>query len=192
LYKKQKQGFMVRGKQPKGNAVDQAKGLPSFQSQAIASPQKSALALVPSVLETRIAEFFVAELKTRYRRPLYEQPVAAGFPSPAEDHIDKKLDLNRHYIKNPAATFFVKVDGDSMVGAGIHSGDTLIVDCSLEPTPGKVVIAVINGEHTVKRLKREGDRLLLMAENPNYPPIEVSEQAELHIWGVVTCVLHQV
>jgi DNA polymerase V len=192
LYKKQKQGFMVRGKQPKGNAVDQAKGLQSLQGQAIALPQTSALATVPSVLGAKITDFFTADVKTRYRRPLFQPLISAGFPSPAEDHIDQQLDLNRHFIKNPAATFFVKVDGDSMVGAGIHSGDMLIVDCSLEPTPGKVVIAVIDGEHTVKRLKREGDRLLLMAENPNYPPIEVSEQAELHIWGVVTCVLHQV
>jgi DNA polymerase V len=183
---------MVRGKQPKGNAVDKAKGLQSLQSQAIALPQKSTLAIVPLVLETKISEFFTADVKTRYRRPLFQPLISAGFPSPAEDHIDQQLDLNRYYIKNPAATFFVKVDGDSMTGAGIHSGDMLIVDCSLEPVPGRVVIAVINGEHTVKRLVREGDRILLMAENPNYPPIEVSELAELHIWGVVTCVLHQV
>lgn len=140
--------------------------------------------------DTRITAIFSAENKTRYRRPLYEQPVAAGFPSPAEDHIDRRLDLNRHYIKNPAATFFVRVDGDSMTGAGIHSGDLLVVDRSLEPVPGKVVIAVINGEHTVKRLQREGDLILLVAENPDYPPIVVSELEELHIWGVVTCVLH--
>jgi DNA polymerase V len=140
---------------------------------------------------TKITEFFAANTTTRYRRPLFQPLISAGFPSPAEDHIDQQLDLNRHFIKNPAATFFVKVDGDSMTGAGIHSGDMLIVDCSLEPVPGKVVIAAINGEHTVKRLMREGDRLLLMAENADYPPIEVSELEELHIWGVVTCVLHQ-
>lgn len=134
---------------------------------------------------------FAADLTTRYRLRLFQQPVSAGFPSPAEDHIDGKLDLNRHFIKNPAATFYVRVSGDSMTGAGIHNGDLLIVDRSIEPTPGRVVIAVLNGEHTVKRLHREGDRLLLLAENANYPPIEVSELEELHIWGVVTCVLHQ-
>lgn len=133
---------------------------------------------------------FAPDLTTRYRLRLFQQPVSAGFPSPAEDHIDGKLDLNRHFIKNPAATFYVRVSGDSMTGAGIHNGDLLIVDRSLEPTPGRVVIAVINGEHTVKRLHREGDRLLLLAENADYPTIEVSELEELHIWGVVTCALH--
>jgi DNA polymerase V len=137
-----------------------------------------------------VTKVFSANIKTRYRRPLYQQPVTAGFPSPAEDHIDTKLDLNRHYVRNPAATFYVRVDGDSMTGAGIHSGDLLIVDRSIEPVPGKVVIAVINGEHTVKRLRRDGNRILLMAENPNYAPIEVSELEELHIWGVVTEVIH--
>ena len=134
---------------------------------------------------------FAPDLTTRYRLRLFQQPVSAGFPSPAEDRIDGKLDLNRHFIKNPAATFYVRVSGDSMTGAGIHNGDLLIVDRSLEPTPGRVVIAVINGEHTVKRLHREGDRLLLLAENPDYAPIVVTELEELHIWGVVTCVLHQ-
>ena len=148
------------------------------------------MSLFPSTNEARITQFFVANPKTRYRRPLYQQPVAAGFPSPAEDHIDSKLDLNRHYIKNPAATFYVRVDGDSMIGAGIHSGDLLIVDRSIEPVPGKVVIAVINGEHTVKRLRREGNHVLLVAENADYPPIMVSELQELHIWGVVTEVIH--
>jgi DNA polymerase V len=133
---------------------------------------------------------FTPDLSTRFRLNFFQQRVAAGFPSPAEDHVDSKLDLNRHFIKNPAATFFVRVSGDSMTGAGIHNGDLLIVDRSLEPLPGRVVIAVINGEHTVKRLHREGDRILLLAENADYPPIEVSEMEELHIWGVVTCVLH--
>lgn len=137
-----------------------------------------------------VLSIFAPDLTTRCRLNYFQQPVSAGFPSPAEDHIDGKLDLNRHYIKNPAATFFVRVAGDSMTGAGIHNGDLLIVDRSLEPLPGRVVIAVINGEHTVKRLHREGDRLLLLAENANYPPIVVSELEELHIWGVVTCVLH--
>jgi DNA polymerase V len=137
-----------------------------------------------------VTQVFSANIKTRYRRPLYQQPVAAGFPSPAEDQIDSKLDLNRHYVRNPAATFYVRVDGDSMIGAGIHSGNWLIVDRSIEPVPGKIVIAVINGEHTVKRLRREGNRIFLMAENANYAPIEVSELEELHIWGVVTEVIH--
>jgi hypothetical protein len=90
----------------------------------------------------RGGNIFVPEFSTRYRLNLFQQPVSAGFPSPCEDHLDGKLDLNRHYIKNPSATFFVRVSGDSMTGAGIHNNDLLIVDRSLEPTPGKVVIAV--------------------------------------------------
>ena len=144
-----------------------------------------------TALDALAQYIFAPDLTTRYRLRLFQQPVSAGFPSPAEDHIDGKLDLNRHFIKNPAATFYVRVSGDSMTGAGIHNGDLLIVDRSIEPTPGRVVIAVINGEHTVKRLHREGDRLLLLAENADYAPIVVTELEELHIWGVVTCVLHQ-
>jgi DNA polymerase V len=143
-----------------------------------------------TAFDTKAITIFAPDLGTRYRLNYFQQPVSAGFPSPAEYHLDGKLDLNRHYIKNPAATFFVRVNGDSMMGAGIHNGDLLIVDRSLDPLSGRVVIAVINGEHTVKRLHREGDRLLLLAENADYPPIEVSELEELHIWGVVTCVLH--
>jgi DNA polymerase V len=144
-----------------------------------------------TAFDTQAIAIFAPDLGTRYSLNYFQQPVSAGFPSPAEDHLDGKLDLNRHYIKNPAATFFVRVAGDSMMGAGIHNGDLLIVDRSLEPLSGCVVIAVINGEHTVKRLHREGDRLLLLAENADYAPIVVSELEELHIWGVVTCVLHQ-
>jgi DNA polymerase V len=174
---------MLRVKQP-------ADPLGSRMRRQRASKVNPLTSFVNHSPETKITEFFAAEIKTRYRRPLYQQTVSAGFPSPAEDHVDGKLDLNQHFIRNPAATFFVTVSGDSMTGAGIHDGDMLIVDRSIEPLPGRVVIAVIDGEHTVKRLKREGDRLLLLAENADYPPLEVSEMTELHIWGVVTCVLH--
>jgi DNA polymerase V len=121
---------------------------------------------------------------------LYQQPVSAGFPSPAEDYVEGKLDLNLHLIKNPAATFYVRVSGDSMIGAGVHSGDLLVVDRSLDAASGRIVIAVLNGELTVKRISFEGDRLILKAENDGYPPIEVMEPQELCIWGVVTSVIH--
>jgi DNA polymerase V len=120
----------------------------------------------------------------------YQQTVSAGFPSPTEDYIEGKLDLNLHLIKNPSTTFYVKVSGDSMLGAGIHSGDLLVVDRSLEPASGRIVIAVLNGELTVKRLSVEGDRLILKAENDSYPSIEVKEPQELSIWGVATSVIH--
>jgi DNA polymerase V len=133
---------------------------------------------------------FIPQISSLFSLDLYQQPVSAGFPSPAEDYIEGKLDLNLHLIKNPAATFYVRVSGDSMTGAGIHSGDLLVVDRSLNPISGCIVIAVLNGELTVKRLCREGDRLVLNAENDSYPPIEVMEPQELSIWGVATSVIH--
>ncbi len=124
--------------------------------------------------------------------PLFMAKVSAGFPSPAEDYIEKKLDLNEYLIKHPAATFFVKVDGSSMVNAGINHGDILIVDRAVEPSDRKIVIAVINGEMTVKRIgKREG-RLYLMPENEDFDPLEITEDSEFQVWGVVTSVIHQV
>ncbi len=124
--------------------------------------------------------------------PLFIEHVPAGFPSPADDHIESQLDLNTHLIRHPAATFFVRVAGDSMTGAGIHSGDILIVDRSLEPTDKKVVIAIVNGEITVKRLRKRKGRLLLVPENDNYQPVPLEDGAELEIWGVVTTVIHPV
>ena len=123
--------------------------------------------------------------------PLYLSTVRAGFPSPADDYIECKLDLNNHLIKHPAATFFVKAAGDSMKNAGIQSGDMLIVDRSLEATHGKIVIAAIDGELTVKRLSRQGGQVKLLPENPAYEPIDITDEHELVIWGVVTYVVHQ-
>jgi DNA polymerase V len=122
--------------------------------------------------------------------PLYGSRIAAGFPSPADDHLEDTLDLNEHLIKHPAATFFVKVQGESMIGAGIHHGDMLVVDRSEDAKSGAIVIAVVNGELTVKRLKIESDRIWLMPENPNYAPLEIREGMELVIWGVVIHVIH--
>ncbi|MBW1794943.1 MAG: translesion error-prone DNA polymerase V autoproteolytic subunit [Deltaproteobacteria bacterium] len=102
---------------------------------------------------TKIEAIFYPDRTTQCERPLFMVPVAAGFPSPAEDYIEGKLDLNKHLIKHPAATFFVRVTGDSMVDAGIHPGDILIVDRAIEPADKKVVIAIIDGELTVKRIR---------------------------------------
>jgi DNA polymerase V len=123
-------------------------------------------------------------------RPPFLTPVSAGFPSPADDYIDQRLNLNDHLVRNPAATFFVRVSGDSMIGAGIHSGDILVVDRSLEPKEERVVIAVIDGELTVKRLRRVDGRLLLAPENSRYRPIIIANESQLEIWGVVTAVIH--
>jgi DNA polymerase V len=122
--------------------------------------------------------------------PLYGSKVAAGFPAPGDDYIERYLDLNQQLIKHPAATFMVIASGDSMMGAGIRSGDLLIVDKSLEAKHGKIVIAAINGELTVKRLSKVADRLQLLPENPAYQPIDITENHELVIWGVVTHVIH--
>ena len=124
--------------------------------------------------------------------PLFMTAVPAGFPSPADDYIDGKLDLNSHLIKHPAATYFVRADGDSMIGAGIHHGDILVVDRSLKPYDGNVVIAVIDGELAVKRLRISGETLALVPENGNYEPLVFGEETSCEIWGVVTTVIHNV
>lgn len=122
--------------------------------------------------------------------PLFAGKVAAGFPSPADDFIEKTLDLNELLVKKPAATFYVRAEGESMLGAGIHPNDILVVDRSLEPVAGKVVICALNSALTVKRLKRRTDKWVLAAENPLYPDITMREDLELVIWGVVTAVIH--
>lgn len=124
--------------------------------------------------------------------PLYGAKVSAGFPSPADDFLEGSLDLNEHLIQHPSATFFVRATGDSMINAGIFPNDILVVDRSLEVKSGKVIIAVINGELTVKRLIKQDDTSVLHAENPAYPPIRLSSDMELAVWGVVTNVIHAV
>lgn len=141
-------------------------------------------------MTTTVETISTPDLSTSYRLPVFLGRLPAGFPSPADDYIEGTLDLNRHLIKHPAATFFVRVTGHSMTGAGIHSGDLLIVDRSLEPTDGQVVVAVLDGELTVKRLQRGHGVTRLLAENPLYRPIEITEQQTIEIWGVVTNVIH--
>ena len=139
---------------------------------------------------TLVESIFQTEHHTKYRVPLYLNPIAAGFPSPTEDYIEGKIDLNRHLVKHPESTFLVRVTGESMQNAGIHSHDLLVVDQAIEPTSGKIIIAVINGELTVKRLRKHRNKLWLMPENPDYQPIEIDENIDFHIWGVVTNVIH--
>ena len=124
--------------------------------------------------------------------PLFASPISAGFPSPADDYVEKKLDLNEYLIRNRQATFFLRVSGDSMIGAGIHNGDLLIVDRSLPATHQKIVVAIVGGELLVKRLLRVNKKVSLAAENPGYAPIEVTEDSGFEVWGVVTNVIHEV
>jgi DNA polymerase V len=124
--------------------------------------------------------------------PLFGGKVAAGFPSPADDYVDKTLDLNELLVQKPAATFFVRAQGESMLGAGIHPNDILVVDRSIEPTAGKIVICALNGELTVKRLASENGQWKLKAENPAYPDIALNDGLDMLVWGVVTNVIHPV
>ncbi len=122
-------------------------------------------------------------------RPYFATGVSAGFPSPADDFIDKQLDLNEHLIYNKEATFYVKVCGDSMIDAGIFDGDLLIVDKSLEAKNNSIVIAIVNNEFTVKRLKLSNGSAMLVPENSKYQPINFKDEQELLIWGIVTNVI---
>jgi len=117
--------------------------------------------------------------------------VPAGFPSPAADYEETSLDLNKYLVRNPAATFFVRAAGDSMTGAGIYCGDILVVDRSIEPRDKSIVIAVVNGQFTVKRIRISNRKITLEPENENYCVQEISDGMEFEVWGVVTAVLHR-
>ena len=122
---------------------------------------------------------------SRLTLPVYASRISAGFPSPADDHIEGKLDLNRHLVRRPAATFFIRAQGESMKDAGIFDGDLLVVDRGIVPRAGDIVIAVLHGELTVKRLAMTEAGSILSADNPAYPDIRPGE-AGCELWGVVT------
>ena len=123
--------------------------------------------------------------------PLFAHSVRAGFPSPADDYVSEALDLNEHLIAHKESTFFLRAKGHSMTGASIQNGDLLVVDRSITPAHRMVVIAVVDGEFTVKRLFKRGGKIRLLAENPDFASIEFQEGQELLIWGVVTNVIHR-
>lgn len=175
-----KQVIMPRGGRRKGAGRKQGSGKFGEPTKAIRIPE-SEVAHVLKLVQHRF-----------YKIPLYLCAVAAGFPSPAESTVEGEFDLNELLIKHPAATFFVRASGSSMINAGIFDNDILVVDKSLEPTSGKVVVVALNGELTVKRLMKEGKKIILMPENEAYPNVEIEEGSELHIWGVVTNVIHAV
>ncbi|MDP8231846.1 MAG: translesion error-prone DNA polymerase V autoproteolytic subunit [Candidatus Zophobacter franzmannii] len=125
-------------------------------------------------------------------RPLLGPIIQAGFPSPAQDYIEKALDLNEFLIQHPSATYFIRVDGYSMTNAGINPGDILIVDRSLEPAHNKIIIAVFDGELTVKRLVIRKGIYYLSPENDQFPELEITEDTDFSVWGVVTFVIHKV
>lgn len=144
--------------------------------------------------DIKITEIFSAENSEKKVLPLYETSVSAGFPSPADDFIDQKLDLNKYLIKNAPATFLVRVDGESMIDAGIRPGSILIVDRSLNAEDGKIIVAILDGEFTVKRIEKRNGAIILKPENNsgNYKSITISEDREFEVWGVVTSIIQEI
>ncbi|OYX22955.1 MAG: peptidase S24 [Flavobacteriales bacterium 32-35-8] len=138
---------------------------------------------------TKNIQFFTPDYSTSLELPFVVNGISAGFPSPADDFLDINIDLNKHLIKNPSTTFYGKVKGNSMIDAGIHDGDLLIIDKSLEPKNNKIAICFIDGEFTVKRIKIEKDIIWLIAENKDYQPIKVTKDNEFLIWGIVINVI---
>ena len=136
-------------------------------------------------------DLFQSINKKKILTPMFLDSVSAGFPSPATDYMENKLDLNEYLIKQPAATFIVKAKGPSMTDAGIISGDLLIVDRSIAPKSNNIVIASIFGDLTVKKLQKKKNSLFLLSANSDYPSIEVKEEMECFIWGVVTYIIHE-
>ncbi len=134
-------------------------------------------------------DIYSAETAVEISLPYVDTGIRAGFPSPADDFSYLSIDLNKELIKNKEATFFARVKGDSMRDAGLEDGDLLVIDRSLEPENGKIAVCYIDGEFTVKRIKIDRDIIWLMPENQDYPPIQVTPENELIIWGIVTAVI---
>ena len=123
---------------------------------------------------------------------LIEQGISAGFPSPADDFKEIRISLDRELVKNEESTFYARVSGDSMIEAGLDDGDLIVIDRSLNPENGKIAICFVDGEFTVKRIKKEKNKLFLMPQNKRYQPIEIKEGNELIIWGIVEYVIKKV
>ena len=145
-----------------------------------------------SLNTSKILEIFPIDLSSKLELPVVENGISAGFPSPADDFLDASIDLNKALIKNKDATFYGRVKGDSMIGAGLNNGDLLIIDKSLEPKNGKIAVCFIDGDFTVKRIKIEKNVVWLIAENKNYKPIKVTKDNDFIIWGIVTNVIKSV
>jgi len=139
-----------------------------------------------------VSEIYSLDKRTKLVRPLLGAKVPAGFPSPAQDYIEQTLDLNEFLIAHPTATFFVKADGYSMIDAGINPDDILIVDRALEAVHNKIVIAILDGELTVKRLKIIKGVYWLVPENRSFEPVKIDDSVDFSIWGVVTYIIHKI
>lgn len=146
---------------------------------------------VKRILKSKVFDFYTVDLSTKLEIPISSSTVSAGFPSPAEDYIELKLDLNKKLIKNPSTTFLVVVKGNSMIDAGIKDGDILVIDKSIEPKNGAIAVCFIDKEFTVKRIKIEKKVCYLMPANSEFNTIMVTQDNELIIWGIVTWGLHK-
>jgi DNA polymerase V len=142
-----------------------------------------------SLHQSETLEFFSATTGMELNLPLIDAGIHAGFPSPAEDFADISIDLNQELIKNPSSTFYARVKGDSMKDAGIHDGDLIIIDKSLEPANGKIAVCFIDGEFTIKRIKIESNCCWLVPANDDFNPIKVTEENEFLVWGIVVHVI---
>lgn len=138
---------------------------------------------------TGTIDIYSASTETVLELPLIEEGISAGFPSPAQDFIDISIDLNKELIKNPSATFYGRVNGDSMKGLGIDNGDLLIIDKSLDPKNGNIAVCFVDGEFTIKKIKIEKDCCWLIPANDNYKPIKVTAGNDFLIWGIVIHVI---
>ena len=140
---------------------------------------------------TNYFDFYSVDQTAFEKIPLFEGGVSAGFPSPADDYMDMDLDLHDHLVQNPSSTFCVRAIGESMKDAGIQSGDVMIVDRSLKPKNRSIVLAVIDGEFTVKRVNISDNQLYLVPENNDFTPIKITEEMNFQIWGIVTFIIHK-
>ena len=137
-------------------------------------------------------KFFLPDASGIQKHPFFSGGIKAGFPSPAADFEENKISLDKTLVKNSEATFYAKAVGNSMTGAGIDDGDILVIDRSLEPVHHKIAVCLIDGEFTVKRIKKDGEALFLMPENLNYKPIEINLHTDFTVWGIVTYVIKKV
>lgn len=153
----------------------------------MSSRQTPPLCAVSNVTEIIPATFEAVEL----RLPLSVSRVCAGFPSPAEEHVEQRIDLNKELVRHPLSTFFVRVTGDSMSEAGIDEGDLLVVDKAAPVGDGHIIVAVVNGEFCVKRLRRAQGRVCLQAANPRYAALEITEGMEFEVWGRVLYIIRK-
>jgi DNA polymerase V len=143
------------------------------------------------IIHSEKLEIFAFDDSTKLDLPYIEKGVSAGFPSPAEDYLEQRIDLNQVLIKNPSSTFYARVRGNSMKGAGVCDGDLVIIDKSLTPHNDSLLVCFIDGEFTLKKVRKVNDDLFLIPENPDFKPIKINPESDFRLWGVVTYTIHR-